>query len=391
MLPAVAGVATAFDVSATTATWIATAPSVAMVPVTVLTGMIAGRRLRYRPLVLTATALYVLAGVLPVLIDSFWLLVATRVLWGAATGVLLTAANNLLVLAGGDAARRAQLFSRANIVFCLGSIVSLVVGGRLATISWSAPMWGHLVGLPVLVVLALWLREPAAQAAAGPRGERARIPGAAYVPMVTFALVVMCVYPVSTLMSVVFEQAGLGDAGSVGLVGSLLTVTGLLVAPAFGLLFARLGSTVLAWSALVCGLGLATVFLATPTGAGSMALYIVGIVLTGAGLITATVGLPVITSTLVPPSASGVAQGMVAASLNVGGLLSTGYVALVVPWFGAGVSVRPVYLLSAVLAAALAVGLLVVQATGAARRRSRAGREEPRAEPVVRTVTPGTE
>lgn len=365
MLPSIAAVSAAFDVSATTATWVATAPSVAMIPVTVLTGMVAGRRLRYRPLVLTATALYVVAGVLPVLLGSFWLLVVARVLWGAATGVLLTAANNLLVLTGADAARRARLFSVANFVFCLGSVVSLVAGGRLAAVSWSAPMWGHLVGLPVLLVLALWLREPVVQAAADSPGRRTRTPASALVPMVAFAVVVMCVYPVSTLMSVVFEQATLGDPGSVGVVGSLLTVTGLLVAPAFGPLFARLGSRVLAWSSLVCGLGLAIIFVATPSGSGDLPLYIAGLVTTGAGLMTATISIPVITSTLVPPGAGGTAQGLVAASLNVGGLLSSGYVAVVIPWLGSGTTVRPVYLVSAAITAALALVLLAAASTAA--------------------------
>lgn len=388
VLPSIAGVSAAFDVPATTATWVATAPSVAMIPVTVLTGMVAGRRLRYRPLVLTATALYVVAGVLPVLIGSFWLLVAARVLWGAATGVLLTAANSLLVLTGGDAARRARLFGVANIVFCLGSVLSLVAGGRLAAVSWSAPMWGHLVGLPVLLLLALWLREPVVPAAAGSPGQRARTPASALVPMVAFAVVVMCVYPVSTLMSVVFEQATLGDPGSVGVVGSLLTVTGLLVAPAFGPLFARLGSHVLAWSSLVCGLGLAIIFVATPSGGGNLPLYVAGLVTTGAGLMTATISIPVITSTLVPPGAGGTAQGLVAASLNVGGLLSSGYVAVVIPWLGSGTTVRPVYLVSAVLAAVLALVLLAAAFAAAPQRRDRTSRTAP---PETRVPGPGAQ
>lgn len=383
VLPSIARVSEAFDVSATTATWVATAPSVAMIPVTVLTGIVAGRRLRYRPLVLTATALYVAAGVLPLLIGDFWLLVAARVLWGAATGVLLTAANNLLVHAEDDPARRARLFGVANIVFCLGSVMSLVVGGRLAAVSWSAPMWGHLVGLPVLLVLALWLRDPAVPATASSPSLRARIPASAFVPMVAFAVVVMCVYPVSTLMAVVFEEATLGDPGSVGVVGSLLTVTGLLVAPAFGPLFARLGSHVLAWSSLVCGLGLAIIFVATPSGGGNLPLYVAGLVTTGAGLMTATISIPVITSTLVPPGAGGTAQGLVAASLNVGGLLSSGYIAVVMPWLGSGTTVRPVYLVSAAGTAVLALMLLVLRSTIASPRRAQTGHADPRETPEL--------
>ncbi|WP_188079018.1 MFS transporter [Actinotalea subterranea] len=384
VLPAIADVATAFDVPATSATWVATAPSVAMIPVTVLTGMIAGRRLRYRPLVLSATALYVVAGVLPIVIDDFWWLVGSRVLWGAATGVLLTAANNLVVLTAGTAVRRARLFALANTVFSVGAVASLVLGGRLAAHSWSAPMWGHLVGLPALLVLAIWLREPAAPPAVA-SGRRAQIPRAAYVPMAVFVVIVMCVYPVSTLMSVVFQQAAIGDPGTVGVVGSLLTLTGLVVAPAFGRLYSWLGARVLACSTLVCGVGLVVVVAATPTAHGSLPLYGAGLVVTGAGLMGATISLPVITSTIVPPEAGGTAQGLVAAALNVGGLLSSGYAGLIVPWLGGGGTVRPVYLVSAGLLLVLAIPLWSAGRLHPALRRSAPAVER---DPVARSDAP---
>lgn len=357
VLPDIGSIATAFEVSATTATWVATAPSLAMVPVTILTGVFAGRRLRYRPLVLAATALYILSGLLPAVTHpSFEWLLATRVLWGAATGVLLTAANNLLVLTSNNAVLRARRFGLANMVFSVASVASLVIGGQLAAISWSAPLWGHLVGIPALLVLMIWLREPARQIVANP-GARARIPHVAYMPMAAFAALVMCVYPVSTLMSVVFKQAALGEPSTVGLVGSLLTLTGLVVAPNFGRLYARLGTHVLPWASLTCAMGLVVIFISTPAGTGSLPMYVAGLIITGAGLVGATISIPVITSTLVPHDAGGTAQGLVASALNVGGLLSSIYAALILPRLGGGVIVRPLYLVSAAIAVAIAVPL----------------------------------
>ncbi|HEY0189277.1 MAG TPA: MFS transporter [Cellulomonas sp.] len=378
VLPSVAAVAAEHQVSATTATWIATAPSVAMVPAALATGVLAGARLRYRPLVLGATALFVLAGVLPALVPlGFSALIGVRVLWGAATGVLLTSANSLVALAGDGPGGRARRFATANVVFSVGSVASLLAGGLLARSSWAAPMWGHLVGIPAPVVIGRWLREPEPPAPGTAHRGRPGIPGLALVPMIAFALLVMSVYPVSTLMSVVFAQAGLGAPGTVGLVGSLLTVTGLVVAPAFARLHARLGAQVLTCSAVVCGAGLAMIYLATPAGAGSLALYVVGLLLAGAGLTGSTIGTPVITSELVPPASTSAAQGMVAAALNIGGILSTGFAGMVLPRFGTD-EVRPLYLVSAVLVVGIAITLGIVGArTSRTRTRIRPDEDVP--------------
>ena len=109
-------------------------------------------------------------------------------------------------------------------------------------------------------------------------------------------------------------------------------------------------------------------------------MYVVGLVVVGAGLIGATIGTPVVTSTLVPDRLGGTAQGLVAAALNVGGLLSSLYAALVLPRLGGGAAVRPLYLVSAGIALAIAVALGMQgrrQPIGAIRQTSTMIRREP--------------
>lgn len=349
VLPDIANISVAFQISAATATWVATLSSLAMIPVTIATGLVAGTRIGFRPLVIGATVISVVAGVLPALTGRhLGLLLLWRVLWGVGAGALLTASNSLVVLSFTDQRTRARMLGLGNLVFCAGSMLSLIVGGYLATISWQAPFYGHLIGVPALVVLALFLHEPrpASPPAAHPSGPR-RMSSAAYLPMICFMVAVMAIYPVSTLMSVVFQQATIGAPSLVGVVGSLMTVTGLLVAPVFGLVYAKMAGRVMPASVLVCCAGLVVLYLASGTGSGSVIGYATGVVITGCGLVGLTIGTPMVTSTLVPAEAASQAQGMVAASLNLGGVLSSGYAAVTVSALGGpGGLVRPLYLVS---------------------------------------------
>lgn len=367
--PNIANIVEVFGISAGEASWVATISSLVMIPVAIGTGVIAGRRLSFRALAITGIVIFSLAGMMPLVTgEDFALLLLSRALWGVGAGLIFTLANSLVVVTYQDEQVRARMFGLGNVVFCIGSVLGLLAGGYLATLSWTAPFAGHLIGVVGLVLVAAFLREPEIAAdAAETAAPRARIAPIAYLPLICFALVIVAIYPMMTLMSVVFTQADLGSAELVGVVSSLLTVVGFFVSLAFGKIYGLLGRAVLPLSFLVIAVGLAVLFFSSATGAGSIVGYSIGVGIAGAGLMGATIGTPMVISTLVPASAGAAAQGLFSAALNLGGVISSAYATLAIGLLGGPDGlVQPIYLISAVAAVVLALPLLALRRRKAA-------------------------
>ena len=70
------------DFDRTTVMYIYTLPSLVGIPVTILIGLIAGTKVRYRTILLSATALMVVMGVAPFFIDNLYAILACRFLFG---------------------------------------------------------------------------------------------------------------------------------------------------------------------------------------------------------------------------------------------------------------------------------------------------------------------
>ena len=70
------------DFDRTTVMYIYTLPSLVGIPVTILIGLIAGTKVRYRTILLSATALMVVMGVAPFFIDNLYVILACRFLFG---------------------------------------------------------------------------------------------------------------------------------------------------------------------------------------------------------------------------------------------------------------------------------------------------------------------
>ncbi len=369
LTPNIANIVTAFDIGSGEATWVVTIASVVMIPIAIFGGAAAGRWIPYRPLALIGVGIYTIAGILPLFTgESFALLLVARALWGLGAGFNFTIANSLIAVTYQDERVRARRFGLGNVVFSLSAVVAVVVGGYLATISWRAPFYGFLIGVVAFVLVAVFLKEPErVDRTSGTRAQAAArgIPAIAWVPLVGFALAVVALYPIATLVSVVFVQADLGDAGIVGLVSSLMTVVGFFVSLVFGRLYGWLRAMVLPISLLVAAVGMLLAFLSSGTGGGSLLLYAIATGVVGAGLMGATVGTPMVLSTMVSRTSASLVQGLFAAALNLGGVLSSFYVTAAVGWLGGAEEiVQPVFLLSAIglVVILIPLGILLLRA-----------------------------
>jgi len=128
-------------------------------------GIIADRVAR-KPLLLACLALYTLFGLMPLWLDSLYLIVASPARIGLAEAGIMTCCTTLI----GDyysGARRQRLLALQMVATSLSAVVIITLGGFLGADGWRTPFVLYAVGL-VLLPLAAWLLwEPRREKATG--------------------------------------------------------------------------------------------------------------------------------------------------------------------------------------------------------------------------------
>ncbi|MDA7089214.1 MFS transporter [Pseudomonas sp. SA3-5] len=170
-------------------------------------GIIADRMAR-KPLLLISLVLYSLFGLMPLWLDSLYLIVASRAGIGLAEAGIMTCCTTLI----GDyynGVRRQRLLALQMVATSLSAVVFITLSGFLGGDSWRMPFALYAVGLVLLPLMAWLLWEPDRGAHAERVAEVRAFPWKALLPLYTLTLLA----GISLLM--VPSQAGylLGQLG----------------------------------------------------------------------------------------------------------------------------------------------------------------------------------
>jgi MFS family permease len=136
-----------------------------------LTAVFAGRvvdRLGRKRLLVGSLVLYGLAGTAPLWLSSLQLIVASRVLVGLTEAAVMTCCTTLLA----DyfhGAKRDRILGLQTVYTTVAATVLFGLGGALGAHSWRTPFWLYTVSLPLAVLAARYVWQPAPRAAS-PRG-----------------------------------------------------------------------------------------------------------------------------------------------------------------------------------------------------------------------------
>lgn len=117
-------------------------------------GIIADRVAR-KPLLLVCLVLYTLFGLMPLWLDSLYLMVASRAGIGLAEAGIMTCCTTLI----GDyygGVRRQRLLALQMVATSLSAVIVITLGGFLGADGWRTPFVLYAVGL-LLLPLAVWL------------------------------------------------------------------------------------------------------------------------------------------------------------------------------------------------------------------------------------------
>ncbi len=215
---------------------ISTLPAFVALPFILISGSLAGSKVRYRTILLLAIPVAVISGTLPYYLHSLsWILVC-RAVFGVCYG-LVGPLGNALILRHYDGRDRIRFLGYNSICIGIVGVIFQQLGGRLAMISWNSMFLGHLAFLIPLVLVLFGLIEPEHNVDVISNTEEQRIEKTGkrfslrdYVPagVPSLFIMVMALYTCSqtkmlTISSIVASE-GIGNASTSATILSVATV-----------------------------------------------------------------------------------------------------------------------------------------------------------------------
>ena len=215
-----------------------------------------------KQLMVWALVLYAAFGILPWFLDDLFLIVAARFALGAVEAVIMTLATVLI----GDyfsGERRERWIALQIAVGSVAAIVLIALGGLLGELFGSrGPFLLYLIALPIALVAAIGLFEPAKAMREASQAEQA-FPLWNVLPLafITFAIGIIF-YTVSVQLGLILEASGPVSPGQIGLIGAICNLAVAIGSFAFQRSRQSAGPKLLSIGLLLGSLGYAGVALA---------------------------------------------------------------------------------------------------------------------------------
>lgn len=328
--PALADLAAAYpDVPYSSILLISTIPQICGIPVALITGKIAGTKVKYKTLAAGAAACALIGGVLPYFFRSFPIILLSRVIFGLSYNIAVPLANSLPLLYF-DEQKAANLMGvGAAAQSIAGTILQLIAGVVCATnvhLTWLVHLY---FAIPLLGILFL-LPEPPQQkkpevveeVKTGEKKEKNyRLP---VFQFVMFGVSFCVFYPLILNMSSIIVGEGIGTAAVAGTVLSAYTIGGMCGGFLFGQIYKIFKNYTIPFLLACLAVSLALGYLGT-----SIPMLMIASVFGGVGFACFGPALMVRARATLPPEAISPASGLMSACLKLGAFLAAYYVSLV--------------------------------------------------------------
>ncbi|MBQ7372683.1 MAG: MFS transporter [Blautia sp.] len=134
-------------------------PALISLPVTILAGSLAGKKLSFRFCGIFGTGLILVAGIAPFfLYKNWWLILFFRALVGI--GVGLVAMRNSLILKSVSDEQKAAVIGYGSSLMNAGGMLAGPIVGAMAVLGWRVPFLFDLLALIPILMMVFWLKEP---------------------------------------------------------------------------------------------------------------------------------------------------------------------------------------------------------------------------------------
>lgn len=329
---------------------LSTIVSLMVIPCSLISGAIAGKKIKYRSLAILSLVLALVGGIGPYFIRNFYCVLGFRALVGAAIGFASSLSSALVSrLFPGDKAATMQGIGTT--VNNLAGVAYQFLAGVICTINVHYTWFVHLILIIPLAFVVLFLKEPEPVAKAETQTQtpssKGGLPAMVFLISIAWGLIFMAYNPMGLNMSSILVSEGIGNETLAGTIGSLYTVGGMVAGVIFGKLYHHLGKFIIPFAMICEVVGLALGYWST-----SAALLMVGSFLTGLAIFTIWPASIMEFTEALPPEKIVTASGIFTACLGLGGFLTSPYVAIITKVSGS-TSPRLPILVGVILAAVI--------------------------------------
>lgn len=357
--PAVASISSSYPaVSASAIGYVVTITAAFQAVTAVVAGALMGRKIKYRTLTIFSSALVVVSGCFPFLLQDgtgFALLLVSRALLGVGLGTIMPLSNALVLASFSDEGKRSQLIGAGNAMLNIGTIVTNLLGGFLCGFSWQSTFLVYALGVILVALSVFVMREPThVEKSTNEKGRSGKLPLLTFVFIFFFLMMCVVTQSVVVYCSSLLADAGVTDSMVSATMVSVFSVGGIVISLGFSLLFKALHNVLLPAAYVVAALALLACFVGSDAGSANILLFGVGAALSGAALLIVTCFTPMAISQIVEPKMQSTAMGFVSFAMAGGTFLSTPFAQLAAVVTG-DTSIRMVLLVGTVVSIALAV------------------------------------
>lgn len=261
-----------------------TVPSLFLM-ISVLTSSLIAKKIGYKQTIVIGLGIVMVAGIVPILIDNFTIILISRAMLGFGVGLF----NSLLVSMINyfyDGKERSSMYGLQSAFEGAGGIAITFIAGQLLKINWQAPFIAYVIAIPVFLVYLKFVpkvkTEDVISANGGNQKKDSNQKSGSFLPVFGYVALIFVAAMLYMIMGIkvasLMTNAGYGSASDASLVIILLSLGGI----SAGLLF---GKIVKVFNQLTTSIGLIILAIAMVIlgVSQSLSLTFVGGFLTGFG------------------------------------------------------------------------------------------------------------
>jgi predicted MFS family arabinose efflux permease len=298
---------------------LSTIPLLIVVPMSLISGAVAGNKVEYKHLLVVAMFFYIIGGSMPFLFRDFYAVLTARILYGIGVGIVTPLANGIIIQLY-EGQKRANMMGMGSMVINIASTVFILLSGLISTINLNFMWLIHLIGIIPLVLMMLYLPEPE-KVDEHPEQPKSKMPNSVYFISAATIFIYMNLSTILLNMSTIITTEKTGNAATAGTVLSMYTVGGIFAGSIFGKYFKFFGKMTNPSALVLISIGLGIVYFVR-----TIPLMIVGCTVAGIGFFILFPALLMDAGHRVSLAASAMVSAMIFSSINLGGFLASVYI-----------------------------------------------------------------
>lgn len=314
------------DIPYSTVVLLSTLPYLFAIPFTVISGALAGSKVKYRTLLIFSILLFMIGGASPYFLNDFYMILVSRAIFGIGLGILSPIPMSLVIKLF-DGQTRANMMGLGNVVQNIGGIILQLLGGTLCSINVRFTWLAHLLGILSLVIIIVGLPEPEKIVKAP--GEKVKMPMGVFQIAFLLGSCFLLFFPTLINMSSIISMHNIGNAATAGVVLSIFTLGGLIGGIMFGKIYKLISKYTAPTGMSIIVVGMAIIYFTANVATISLGAFVIGF---GFTLVVSSMFMEI--GVIVPPSGTNLASGIIMAFLNLVTFLCTFYLALLIKFTG---------------------------------------------------------